>query len=136
MIWWFFSFGYTIFPLEGRLSWQMEKSNWWIYVAIVGGKFSTFLHVRKFSSLKCRRQDKLLLNNLECLNFLASTWASFLCFFACEWYSLAFVSLGSSTVKCMISILFVFVGFNCYYFLQVEMYVWSRRNVSIVITFS
>lgn len=104
MIWWFFSFGYTIFPLEGRLSWQVEKSNWWIYVAIVGGKFSTFLHVRKFSSLKCRRQDKLLLNNLECLNFLASMWASLLCFFACEWYSLAFVSLGSSTVKCMISI--------------------------------
>jgi hypothetical protein len=38
-----------------------------------------------------------------------------LCFFAWEWYSLAFISLGSSIVKHMITILFVFMGFNCYY---------------------
>ncbi len=81
MVWWFsFFLGTPYPPLEGRLSWQVEKSNWRIYVAIVGGKFLTFLHVlKKNSSLKCRRQDKLLSNNLESLNLLDSMWASFFC---------------------------------------------------------
>jgi hypothetical protein len=35
--------------------------------------------LERFSSLKCRRQDKLLSNNLESLNFLDSIWAWFFC---------------------------------------------------------
>jgi len=37
--------------------------------------------LERFSSLKCKRQDKLLLNNLESLNFLDSIWACFFVLF-------------------------------------------------------